>query len=129
MLSITFATAKVLQILHLCKRSGIFFEKNATYRVYRTVIGSLLMDNCPIPNKQGPKSLFQKKYPALYIFRKMRTYFRGDPAIFNSMEDRSTTFSDICKLFFAFCQKTPKMIKKGEALPHPCMIIIGQDKV
>ena len=26
---------------------------------------------------------------------------------------------DICKLFFAFCQKTPKMIKKGEALPHP----------
>ena len=118
MLSITFATAKVQQILHICKRSGIFLKKNATYRVllgYRTVIGSLLTDNCSIPNKQGPKSHFQKKYPALYIFRKMRTYFRGDPAIFNSREDRSTTFSDICKLFFAFCQKTPKMIKKGES--------------
>ena len=111
MLSITFATAKVLQILHLCKRSGIFFEKNATYRVllgYRTVIGSLLTDNCPIPNKQGPKSLFQKKYPALYIFRKMRTYFRGDPAIFNSREDRITTFSDICKSLANFLPISPK---------------------
>ena len=85
MLSITFATAKVLQILHICKRSGIFFEKNATYRVllgYRTVIGSLLTDNCSIPNKQGPKSHFQKKDPALYIFRKMRTYFRGGTLLF-----------------------------------------------
>ena len=42
---------------------------------------------------------YQKKYPALY-------------AIFNSREDRSTTFSDIYKLFFAFCPKWPKMIQK-----------------
>ena len=84
MLYITFATAKVLQILHLCKRSGIFFEKNATYRVllgYRTVIGSLLTDNCSITNKQGPKSHFQKNTRLCIYSAKCGRTFEG-PLLF-----------------------------------------------
>ena len=42
---------KVLQILHICKLSGNFFEKKAIYREllgYRTSVGSLLTKSCSI---------------------------------------------------------------------------------
>ncbi len=70
------SAAKLLQIFHICKHSGIFFEKKAIYREFvRTERLSGACSRIVIlwPDKQGHQSRFLRKctknalFQALYL--------------------------------------------------------------
>jgi hypothetical protein len=70
------SAAKLLQIFHICKHSGIFFEKKAIYCEFvRTerLLGACSRIVVLWPDKQGHQSRFHKKTDCFELCKKTCT--------------------------------------------------------